>query len=98
MGRTPNTIELESLTVRYSPGVGQFLRNEMTRLTKAQGRQYSLNDVIREMIESFRAMFGLPQQVVEVLEKDRQKLRMDVHQYVSHLLFERYEKLRHGKK
>jgi hypothetical protein len=53
-------IELESLTVRYSPGVGQFLRNEMTRLTKTKGRQYSLNDVIREMIEAFRAMFGLP--------------------------------------
>ena len=50
------------------------------------------------MIEAFRAMFGLPQQVVEVLEKDRQRLRMDMHQYVSHLLFERYEHLRHGKK
>jgi len=37
MGRTPNTIELESLTVRYPPGVGHYLRNEMTRLTKAKG-------------------------------------------------------------
>jgi hypothetical protein len=37
MGRTPNTIELESLTVRYSPGVGHYLRNEMARLTKAKG-------------------------------------------------------------
>ena len=71
MGRTPNTIELESLTVRYPPGVGQFLRNEMTRLTKAKGRQYSLNDVIREMIEPFRTTFGLPPQVIELLERDR---------------------------
>ena len=98
MGRTPNTIELESLTVRYPPGVGQFLRNEMTRLTKAKGRQYSLNDVIREIIEAFRTTFGLPQPVVEILERDRHKLKMDVHQYVSLLLFERYEQLRHGKK
>jgi hypothetical protein len=98
MGRTPNTIELESLTVRYPPGVGQFLRNEMQRLTKAKGRQYSLNDVIREMIEAFRAMFGLPQQVVDVLEEDRKHLKLDMHQYVSHLLFDRYEQLRHGKK
>ena len=98
MGRTPNTIELESLTVRYPPGVGHFLRNEMTRLTKVKGRQYSLNDVIREMMEAFRTMFGLPQQVVDVLEEDRQKLKMDMHQYVSHLLFARYEQLRYGKK
>ncbi len=98
MGRTPNTIELESLTVRYPPGVGAFLRSEMARLMKAKGRQYSMNDVVREMIEAFRTMFGLPPQVVEVLEQERQKLKMDVHQYVSHLLFERYEQLRHGKK
>ena len=54
--------------------------------------------VIREMIEAFRAMFRLPQQVVDVLEQDRQKLKMDMHQYVSHLLFERYEHLKHTKK
>ena len=98
MGRTPNTIELESLTVRYPPGVGAFLRGEVARLMKANGRQYSMNDVVREMVEAFRTMFGLPPQVVEVLEQERQKLKMDVHQYVSHLLFERYERLRHGKK
>jgi len=50
------------------------------------------------MIEAFRTMFALPQQVVDVLEQDRQKLKMDMHQYVSHLLFERYEQLKHGKK
>ena len=43
----------------------------MTRLTKAKGRQYSLNDVIREMIEPFRTTFGLPPQVIELLERDR---------------------------
>ena len=98
MGRTPNTIELESLSVRYPPPVGDYLRKEVDRLMKAKGRQYSLNDVIREMIEAFRTMFGLPQQVVEVLEQDRHKLKMDMHQYVSHLLFERYEQLKHSKK
>jgi len=98
MGRTPNTIELESLTVRYPPGVGAFLRGEVARLMKANGRQYSMNDVVREMVGAFRTMFGLPPQVVEVLEQERHKLKMDVHQYVSHLLFERYERLRHGKK
>ncbi len=98
MGRKPNTIELESLTVRYPPGVGAFLRSEMARLMKAKGRQYSMNDVVREMVEAFRTMFGLPPQVVEVLEQERHKLKIDVYQYVSHLLFERYEQLRHGKK
>ena len=98
MGRTPNTIELESLTVRYPPGIGAFLRVEMARLMKAKGRQYSMNDVVREMVEAFRTMFSLPPQLVGVLEQERQKLKMDVHQYVSHLLFERYEQLRHGKK
>ena len=98
MGRTPNTIELESLSVRYPPLVGDFLRKEVDRLMKAKGRQYSLNDVIREMIEAFRAMFGLPQQVVEILEQDRKNLKMDMHQYVSHLLFERYEYLKHSRK
>jgi hypothetical protein len=98
MGRTPNTIELESLSVRYPPPVGDFLRKEVDRLMKSKGRQYSLNDVIREMIEAFRMMFGLPPQVVEVLEQDRKNLKMDMHQYVSHLLFERYEQLKHSKK
>ena len=98
MGRTPNTIELESLTVRYPPAAGTFLRGEMSRLMKAKGRQYPMNEVVREMIEAFRTMFGLPPQVVEVVEQERHKLKMDVHQYVSHLLFERYEHLRHGKK
>ena len=93
MGRTPNTIELESLSVRYPPLVGNYLRGEVTRLMKAKGRQCSLNDVIREMIEAFRTMFGLPQPVVDVLEQERQKLKMDMQQYVSHLLFERYEQL-----
>jgi hypothetical protein len=98
MGRTPNTIELESLSVRYPPLVGNYLRGEVGRLMKAKGRQYSLNDVIREMIEAFRTMFGLPPPVVDVLEQDRQKLKMDMQQYVSHLLFERYEQLKHTKK
>ena len=98
MGRTPNTIELESLSVRYPPLVGNYLRSEVARLMKAKGRQYSLNDVIREMIEAFRTMFELPQPVVEVLEQDRHKLKMDMQQYISHLLFERYEQLKHGKK
>jgi hypothetical protein len=98
MGRTPNTIELESLSVRYPPLVGDYLRKEVERLMKAKGRQYSLNDVIREMIEAFRTMFGLPQPVVDVLEQERHKLKMDMHQYVSHLLFERYEHLKHSKK
>ena len=98
MGRTPNTIELESLTVRYPPGVGAFLRAEMARLMKAKGRQYSMNDVVREMIDAFRTLFALPPSVVEVLEQERQKLKMDVHEYVSHLLFQRYEQLKHGKK
>jgi len=43
-----------------------------------------MNDVVREMVEAFRTMFGLPPQVVEVLEQERRKLKMDVHQYVSH--------------
>jgi len=98
MGRTPNTIELESLTVRYPPGVGAFLRSEMARLMKAKGRQYSMNDVVREMIDAFRTSFALPPPVVEVLEQERQRLKMDVHEYVSHLLFQRYEQLKHGKK
>src|SRR5260370_38877215 len=97
MGRTPTTIELASLPVRYPPGVGHYLRNEMARLTKTKGKQYSLNDIIREMIEAFRTMFGLPQQVVDVLEQDRQKLKMDMHHYVWLLLLERYELLKHGK-
>jgi len=98
MGRTPNTIELESLTVRYPPGVGAFLRGEMARLMKAKGLQYSMNDVIREMIDAFRTLFALPPPVVEALEQERQKLKMDVHEYVAHLLFERYEQLKHGRK
>jgi hypothetical protein len=63
-----------------------------------QPGHHPLNDVIREMVEAFRTMFGLPPQVVDALEQDRHKLKMDVHQYVSHLLFERYEQLRHGKR
>jgi len=50
------------------------------------------------MMEAFRTCSGLPQQVVEVLEQDRKNLKMDMHQYISHLLFERYEQLKHGKK
>ena len=98
MGRAPNRIELESLSVRYPPPVGDFLRKEVDRLMKAKGRQYSLNDVIREMIEAFRTVFSLPPQVVEVIEQDRKNLKLDMHQYVSRLLFERYEQLKHSKK
>src|SRR5258708_32437874 len=98
MGRPPNTIELESLTVRYPPGVGAYLRNEVARLMKTKGRQYSMNDVVREMVEAFRTMFGLPPQAVEALEQERQNLTMELYQYVSHFLVERCEQLVRDKK
>jgi len=62
---------------------------------KAKGRQYSMNDVVRRWR-------GVPDDVrvaapgCGVLEQERHKLKIDVYQYVSHLLFERYEQLRHG--
>jgi len=45
------------------------------------------------MIDAFRTLFALPPPVVECWSEERQRLKMDVHEYVSHLLFQRYEQL-----
>src|SRR5438128_3868079 len=86
MARTPRTIELTSISIRFPLETRRWLEQRM----KETGRQ-SLNEVLNDLIEDARFWYRLPKPVVEVLERDRkQRKSPDVRDYLLNLLLERY--------
>ena len=90
MARTPRTIELANISVRFPLETRRWLEQRM----KETGRQ-SLNEVINDLIEDARSWYRLPKAMVEVLERDRkQRKAPDLRDYLVNLLLERYVALK----
>src|SRR6266849_537812 len=72
---------------RFTPEQAAIIKEEAKRLG-------STTAFVRELIDDYRTMFGLPGIQVEALEADMKNLKISTHrEYVRHLLALRYQTL-----
>src|SRR5687768_583350 len=74
-------------SIRFAPGHLKWLTDEAER-TGA-----SFNALVRQLIDDSRTFYGLSPTMVEALDKDRARMKLDFHQYIQELLTRRYKEL-----
>src|SRR5216683_369690 len=78
---------LEPQSFRFTPEQAATIKEEAKRLG-------STTAFVRELIDDYRTMFGLPNIQVEVLQADMKSLKIETpREYVRHLLALRYQTL-----
>ena len=87
MPKTPARDDYFAQSFRFTP--------EQTATIKEEAkRSGSTTAFVRELIDDYRTMFGLPRIQVEALEADMKNLRIQTHrEYMRHLLALRYQTL-----
>ena len=87
MPRTPARDDYFAQSFRFTPEQAATIKEEAKRLG-------STTAFVRELIDDYRTMFGLPGIQVEVLEADMKSLKIPTHrEYIRHLLALRYQAL-----
>ena len=81
--------ELANLTVRFPMPLYDWLQAE------AKERQEYLNDLVGRILEDARSCYGLPAEIMAVLEADRKALHKgSLRDYIVSLLVRRYDQLK----
>ena len=87
MPKTPARDDYFAQSFRFTPEQATTIKEEAKRLG-------STTAFVRELIDDYRTMFGLPGLQVEVLEADMKNLNLPTHrEYIRHLLALRYQTL-----
>jgi hypothetical protein len=87
MPKTPARDDYFTQSFRFTPEQTATIKEEAKRLG-------STTAFVRELIDDYRTMFGLPRIQVEVLEADMKSLKISTHrEYIRHLLALRYQTL-----
>ncbi len=87
MPKTPARDDYFAQSFRFTPEQAATIKDEAKRLG-------STTAFVRELIDDYRTLFGLPDPQVEVLEADMKNLKLPSHrEYVRHLLALRYQNL-----
>src|SRR5260370_40356804 len=87
MPKTPARDDYFAQSFRSTPEQGATIKEEARRFG-------STTAFVRELIDDYRTLFGLPGIPVEVLEADMKNLKIQTHrEYVRHLLAPRYQNL-----
>ena len=87
MPKTPVRDDYFAQSFRFTPEQTATIKEEAKRLG-------STTAFVRELIDDYRSMFGLPRIQVEVLEADMKNLKISTHrEYIRHLLALRYQSL-----
>jgi hypothetical protein len=85
MPKTPARDDYFAQSFRFTPEQAAIIKEEAKRLG-------STTAFVRELIDDYRTMFGLPRIQVDVLEADMTNLKLPTHrEYVRHLLALRYQ-------
>ncbi len=89
MPKTPARHDYFAQSFRFTPEQAATIKEEAKRLG-------STTAFVRELIDDYRTLFGLPSIQVEVLKADMKSLKLATHrEYVRHLLALRYQTLLH---
>jgi hypothetical protein len=87
MPKTPARDDYFAQSFRFTPEQAATIKEEARRLG-------STTAFVRELIDDYRTMFGLPRIQVEVLEADVKSLKISTpREYIRHLLALRYQHL-----
>src|SRR5215475_10484797 len=87
MPRTPARDDYFAQSFRFTPEQAVTIKEEAKRLG-------STTAFVRELIDDYRTMFGLPNLQVQVLKADMKNLKIATHrEYIRHLLALRYQTL-----
>ncbi len=87
MPKTPARDDYFAQSFRFTPEQAATIKEEAKPLG-------STTAFVRELIDDYRIMFGLPGIQVEVLEADMKNLKIQTNrEYVRHLLALRYQNL-----
>ena len=87
MPKTPARDDYFAQSFRFTPDQTATIKEEAKRLG-------STTAFVRQLIDDYRTMFGLPQLQVDVLEADMKSLKLSSpREYVRHLLALRYQNL-----
>lgn len=87
MPKTPARDDYYTQSFRFTPEQTAVIKEEAKRLG-------STTAFVRELIDDYRTMFGLPSIQVDVLEADMKNLKIATHrEYIRHLLALRYQTL-----
>ena len=87
MPKTPARDDYFAQSFRFTPEQAATIKEEAKRLG-------STTAFVRELIDDYRTMFGLPRIQVDVLKADMKNLKIPTHrEYVRHLLALRYQTL-----
>ena len=85
MPKTPARDDYFAQSFRFTPEQAATIKEEAKRLG-------STTAFVRELIDDYRTMFGLPRIQVQVLEADMRGLKAPSHrEYIRHLLALRYQ-------
>src|SRR5712692_10110585 len=91
MPKTPARDDYFTQSFRFTPEQAATIKEEAKRLG-------STTAFVRELIDDYRTMFGLPHIQVEVLEADMNYHWLPSHrEYLRHLLALRYQTLLEGR-
>ena len=87
MPKTPARDDYFAKSFRFAPEQAGTIKEEAKRLGSSTA-------FVRELVDDYRTMFGLPRIQVEVLEADMKNLNTSTQrEYVQHLLALRYQTL-----
>ena len=87
MPKTPARDDYFAQSFRFTPEQAATIKEGAKRLG-------STTAFVRQLIDDYRTMFGLPQLQVDVLETDMKSLKLSSpREYVRHLLALRYQNL-----
>ncbi len=87
MPKTPARDDYFAQSFRFTPEQAATIKEEAKRLG-------STTAFVRELIDDYRTMFGLPRIQVEVLDADMRGLKVpSPREYIRHLLALRYQTL-----
>jgi hypothetical protein len=91
MPRTPARDDYFAQSFRFTPEQAATIKEEAKRLG-------STTAFVRELIDDYRTMFGLPNIQVELRQADMKSLKIETpREYVRHLLALRYQALLEGR-
>jgi hypothetical protein len=87
MPKTPARDDYFAQSFRFTPEQAATIKEEAKRLG-------STTAFVRELIDDYRTMFGLPRIQVEILEADMKNLKIPTpREYIRHLLALRHQTL-----
>jgi hypothetical protein len=84
------SMEFTLVSCRFPPDLYGWIKKQ------ADSRAWSVNELVRRVMDDARTAYGLPKEIVDTLEADRKAMGLDWREYVMQVLTLRYKTLASG--